>query len=192
MAQPKLCHFRPSEYLFKEGAQSRSLFLITKGTISVRKRRPGGEVELARIYANEVVGELSLFDKGQRVASAIALSEVDALEIEYDSLQVTLKTMPNYLRAIIIGIVTRLKKADDTIGRLQKNFAEEVSGGDSETSTTSDDDAASILAATDDIDFDFRKNVSKTEANQAKDKPEQAEDVDESDIDAQLEDLKKS
>src|SRR5688572_5490303 len=106
-------YFRPGQYLFREGDSSKSLFLLKRGSVAIRKRKGTAFVELARVYSNEVIGELSFFDKRPRSAAAIALTEVEALEIPFDSLEGIYKDVPDYIKTIISSVAERLRKADE-------------------------------------------------------------------------------
>lgn len=122
---PGTCHFRAGEYLFREKDPSRSLFLIQKGTLSIQKLKRGGHIEIARIYANEMIGELSFFDREPRSASALALTEVDAREIPFEALERVFAGMPDYLRTIMASLANRLRHANDQIRRLNNELIEE-------------------------------------------------------------------
>ncbi len=151
MAAANEKHFRPNQYLFKEGEACQSLFLIKKGTVAVRKMKGNAFVEVARIYSNEVVGELSFFDRLPRSASAMALTEVEALEITFESLDKIYGSVPDYLKTIMASVADRLRKANDLIRRLQKTVISEGGSEKSEEESAATESAADILAATADI-----------------------------------------
>jgi CRP-like cAMP-binding protein len=139
---------RPGQALFQESEMPRSLFLVIKGTLSIRKMKGAAYVEIARVYANEVVGELSFFDRQPRSASAFALTEVEVTEIGFDVLDKIFQNTPPYLKSIIAAMSDRLRKADDTIKRLQKST---LDLGNPVAAVQDDDefDAASALATVD-------------------------------------------
>jgi len=112
---------KPGQFIFKEGEPSKSLFLIKKGTVAIRKMKGSNYVEIARIYTNEVVGEISFFDRRARSAAAVAYTDVEVLEIDFDSLDSIWNTVPDYMKTIMASVAERLRKADDTIRRLQHN-----------------------------------------------------------------------
>lgn len=122
---PVLRQFKHSDYLFHEGDTSQSVFLVQKGIVEIRKTKGTGEIELGRIYANEVIGELSFFDRLPRSASAVASGEVEALEISFDSLNHVYSTVPDYLRAIIASLADRLRRANNQIHTLQREVISE-------------------------------------------------------------------
>lgn len=116
--------FKPGSYIFREGYPAQSLFLVQKGTISIRKRTQQGEIELARVYSNEVLGELSYFDRANRSASAFVLTDVEVLEIEFTSLDKMYANVPDYLKTIIAALAERLRRADETIRQLKREYVE--------------------------------------------------------------------
>jgi CRP/FNR family transcriptional regulator, cyclic AMP receptor protein len=124
MSTPKT--FSPRSHLFREGDQAHSLFLIQSGTVSVRKIKKDGEIEIARIYANEVIGEISFFDKQPRSASAIALTETQATEIKYDVLETAMNSVPPFMKTIMAGLAERLRRADDKIRKLEDTVVQEA------------------------------------------------------------------
>lgn len=122
---PRDREFRPGQFLFREGEPSHCLYLIKKGTVAIRKMKGPNFIELGRLYSNEVLGELSFFDRKPRSASAIALTEVEVMEITFESLDQIYTNVPEYLRTIMASTAERLRKANETIRRLTKNIITE-------------------------------------------------------------------
>lgn len=150
--------FRPGQFLFREGDPSKCMFLIKKGTVAVRKMKGHNYIELGRVFANEVLGELSFFDRKPRSAAAVALTEVEVLVIDFDSLDKVYKNVPDYFKTIIASVAERLRKANDQVRRLQKNLIDE-SGVPTEEQLEEAKkkklDAASVLEATAGIGMDL-------------------------------------
>lgn len=119
--------FRPGEYLFRENDLSNCMYLIKRGTVAIRKRKGTAEIEIARVYSSEVLGELAFFDRQPRSASAIALTEVEVMELKYDALDKIYAKVPDYFQTIIRAVAERLRKANDQIRRLQRNTVPEGS-----------------------------------------------------------------
>lgn len=152
-------HFRPGEMLFKEGQNSDSMFVVQKGTVAIRKTKGSGYIEIARVYTNEVIGELSFFDRLPRSASAVALTEVDVLQINFDSLDKIYAGIPDYFKTIMACVADRLRKANDTIRRLQKNvsYDEKRRDDDEEEETESASDVLSSLESSSDGDEESKE-----------------------------------
>jgi CRP/FNR family cyclic AMP-dependent transcriptional regulator len=130
-APPNEIHFEPEEVIFHEGDVSDSLFLIKNGSVSIRKRKGNGYIELSSLHSNEVFGELSFFDRKPRSATAVAITAVDVLEIKFDSLDAQYMKIPDYLRTIMAALADRLRKADAFIHRLQNELVDEGSSKES-------------------------------------------------------------
>ena len=139
--------FRLGQNLFKEGEPSRCMYLVKKGTVAVRKMKGGSQIEIAKIYSNEVIGELSFFDRMPRSASAVAMTDVEVLEISFESLDKIYSRVPDYMKSIMAAVAERLRKSNELVRRLQKNTV-----GDDEApagaAPKDEPDTASILAAT--------------------------------------------
>lgn len=120
-------HFKTGDYIFRENDPPQSLFIIKQGTVGIRKKKGTAFIEIARLNANEILGELSFFDRNLRSASALALTEVEALEVPFESLDNVYERVPNYIKAIMTAVSNRLRKANNTIRRLQNEaISEEV------------------------------------------------------------------
>jgi CRP/FNR family transcriptional regulator, cyclic AMP receptor protein len=113
--QPTVKKFKPGEILFREGTPSTSLFIIKKGAVSIRKKKLHRFVEVAKITAGQVLGELSFFDRLPRSATAVAIIETDALEITFDSLEKIYNEIPDYLKTIMATLAERLRKANEIV-----------------------------------------------------------------------------
>jgi CRP-like cAMP-binding protein len=121
-------YFRPGQYVFYENDTAQSMFLVQKGTIAIRKRKGSAYIELGRIYTNEIIGELSFFDRAPRSASAIALTEVEVLEIPFDALDRIFESIPDYMKTIVAAMAERLRRSGDSIRRLDTNTIREEEG----------------------------------------------------------------
>jgi CRP/FNR family transcriptional regulator, cyclic AMP receptor protein len=145
MSLPQNKTYRPGQMLFSEGETPRSMFLIKKGSVAIRKLKGSGFVDIARVHSNEVVGELSFFDRQPRSAAGFALTEVEATEIPFAALEKIFESLPAYFRAIIGAMAERQRKSNDVIKRLQKTTVGQSDGV--ELQKEEDLDAAGALAA---------------------------------------------
>jgi CRP/FNR family cyclic AMP-dependent transcriptional regulator len=112
--------YKAGEILFNDGDPAKSLFLIQKGTISIRKKKGSTMIEVGKVTAGEVIGELSFFDRNPRSATGIAIIDVEAMEISFESLEKIYSSVPEYMKTIMAAMAERLRKANDTIRQLQK------------------------------------------------------------------------
>ena len=115
--------YKAGEYLFHDGDASNCMFLVSKGTVSIRKGADNVSIEISKIYTNEVIGELSFFDRRPRSASAMALTDVEVVEIPFESLDVMYHKVPPYLKTIMASVAERFRKSNEMIRKLEKQLA---------------------------------------------------------------------
>lgn len=133
---PAVRTFLAGEQIFCENDPSDCMYLVRKGTVSIRKGKnnsgSSGSVEIAKVYTNEVLGELSFFDRRPRSATAIAMTEVEVLEIGFEKLDKIYSQIPDYLKTIMAAVAERLRKANDTIRRLNREFGGKATSDEDE------------------------------------------------------------
>lgn len=117
---PVTKNYRSGEYLFKEKEASRSLFIIKRGAVSIQKWN--GEIffEVAKAQTGEVLGELSFFDRLPRSASAMAIMDVEVIEISFESMEEIYSKIPDYVKTMVAGMADRLRRANERIQLLEK------------------------------------------------------------------------
>ena len=118
-------NFQAEQILFNEGDPSHSLYIMRKGTVAIRKKKGKTFVEVGRIYANEVIGELSFFDRQPRSAAAVALTDIEVLEISFDSMEKIYASIPDYMKTFMAALAERLRKANEQIRKLKDNTLSE-------------------------------------------------------------------
>lgn len=112
--------YKPGQVLFTEGQPSSSIFIVKRGAISIRKMKGKNFVEVAKIQSGEVIGELSFFDRQPRSATAVALIEVEVMELPFDAMEKIYAQIPDYLKTIVAAMAERLRKANEQIRLLQR------------------------------------------------------------------------
>jgi CRP/FNR family cyclic AMP-dependent transcriptional regulator len=129
MSNSKVKKFAPGQVIFNENDPSTAMYLINSGSVSVQKRAMNGvAIELATLHSGEVLGELSFFDRSPRSAAAVAISEVEVTQVDFEGLDKVYATVPPYFKTIVAACAERLRRANDVIRRLQREI--EVLRGD--------------------------------------------------------------
>lgn len=111
--------FAIGQVLFLEGAPAASFFFIKKGTVSIRKKQGTVAAEVGKAQVGQVIGELSFFNDQKRTETAVALTFVEAVEVPYEDLTRFYAKVPDYLKAIMLGMAERLQIANDLIKKLK-------------------------------------------------------------------------
>jgi len=109
------------EYLFREGDQSEVMYVVQEGKIGITKSSDQGDITIATINAGEVFGEMSLFDKMARSASAVADGDARVLSIDRKKLFTTISKDPTLAFKIIETLSKRVRVLDEEIIAINKN-----------------------------------------------------------------------
>lgn len=93
--------------LFAEGKTGESLLIVGEGTVRLSAKSASGEdVALGEVGAGEPLGELALVQKGERLCTATAITDVSALEIRASDFQKLLASKPQACVKLLMGIVS--------------------------------------------------------------------------------------
>jgi CRP/FNR family transcriptional regulator, cyclic AMP receptor protein len=99
--------FPKGSALFLENRPGESLFILGEGTVRLSARSPAGEeVMLGEVGTGEPLGELALLQKGDRLCTAIALTDVTAVEIRHPDFLTLTAQKPQACMKLLMGIVT--------------------------------------------------------------------------------------
>jgi CRP-like cAMP-binding protein len=81
LAQIVVRSYQRGDYVFREGEQSTSMFVLEWGEIAILKQCDSHQYLLRTMKAGDCIGEMALFDFMPRSASALVLEETQVLEI---------------------------------------------------------------------------------------------------------------
>ncbi|HEY7039415.1 MAG TPA: cyclic nucleotide-binding domain-containing protein [Methylomirabilota bacterium] len=108
--------FRPGEVVFREGDPPRDeAYMIHLGRVEVRKRVGDGERVLRVLVKGELLGELGLFGRSPRSATAMALEPVTLLVIPARRLHQLVRTNPALAVAIIRDLSVKLVATNELL-----------------------------------------------------------------------------
>jgi S1-C subfamily serine protease/rhodanese-related sulfurtransferase len=81
--------------IFEEGEDARGeAYVVHAGTIEIKKRVDGGERRLNLVNEGELLGEMALFRKAPRSASAVALTDAEILVVQNERLGWLIRNRP--------------------------------------------------------------------------------------------------
>lgn len=104
--------FDDGEYLCRQGERGIAAFLIVSGEVEVLEQ-PGEntkEIRVATLGQGAFVGELSIIDGAQRVASIRAKGDVKTLVLTQWAMQGLLKSKPSIAAAMLPVIIRRFRQ----------------------------------------------------------------------------------
>jgi CRP-like cAMP-binding protein len=107
------------DVLFHEGEPGDCLYVIRSGTVKLgRRSNDGRENLLAILGPGELLGELSLFDPGQRTATATAITDAEVLQMGHDELTKWLATTPAVAEHLLQALARRMRRTNETLADL--------------------------------------------------------------------------
>jgi len=102
--------YADGEFLCRQGERGVAAFLIVSGRISVENEMADGQtVVLAQLGQGVMVGEMSIIDGDERVASIRAMGDVMALVLTQWSMQGLLKERPSIAASMLPVVVRRFR-----------------------------------------------------------------------------------
>ncbi len=87
--------FAKGEVLTRQGAKAHWLYVVQRGTCSVRVEVDGAEREVSKIADGEIFGEMSLLTGAERAATVVADSEVECWRLDRSAFQSLLQRRPD-------------------------------------------------------------------------------------------------
>jgi predicted RND superfamily exporter protein/CRP-like cAMP-binding protein len=123
MAYPE--DLKQGELLFSEGDIGDEMYVILEGSISIFLEKNGKRTDLVRLEKGNTFGEMGLFRKAERSASAEAAEKTRLLVVNRDCLDPLKKRNPKIAAKLFLNLANRLQSSlKDTDERLlaQKDF----------------------------------------------------------------------
>ena len=111
--------YKPGERVFEQGDKPEFLYIVEEGAVEIFLPAKGEEVILASFEKGSYFGELAVFDREPRVASARATVDTQLVCLPLSAIAVLIDAHPDAARQFIGTVVQRLRTADELLSRLQ-------------------------------------------------------------------------
>ena len=118
--------YTDGEVIFREGEKGEGMFIIQTGKVRIVKNTPTGEVTINEIGAGDILGEMALFDKLPRSATAVVSGEARILSVDRSKLFKLIGNDPTTVFKIIQNMSSRIRKLSEELSVYKKA---EQSGG---------------------------------------------------------------
>lgn len=110
---------KKGEAIFTEGDPGDRLYLVIEGKIKLSsKAGDGRESVVGLLGPGEMFGELSLFDPGPRMSSAIALTASRCAGLGHEDLRPWLTGRPEVAESLLQSLAHRLRRTNETLADL--------------------------------------------------------------------------
>lgn len=101
--------FRPGEVLFHDGDRGDSAYVILEGEARVSASTNGGELHLATLGKNDLVGEIAMLCDVPRTATVTAATQVTALKVTRDVFFRLVRDFPDMAIEVMRELARRLE-----------------------------------------------------------------------------------
>jgi signal transduction histidine kinase len=118
MAEPMT--LAPGELLLREGDPGDAMYVVVAGELDVTKLSGGTEVQLARVGAGTIQGEMSAIEGRPRSASVRAISEVDVVRVPREALLAVFAVEPEAAFAVLRVVLDRLRSTESLLREREK------------------------------------------------------------------------
>lgn len=102
--------YRCGDVLFRQGEEGDAAYVILQGRAVVLVETPKGEVKVAELAENSVVGEISIICNVARTATVRAETQLEVLRITKDNFSRLLSDFPEMTLEILRVLATRLSQ----------------------------------------------------------------------------------
>ncbi|MFA5859083.1 MAG: cyclic nucleotide-binding domain-containing protein [Elusimicrobiota bacterium] len=114
------CSYKPDSVIFKENSPGGEMFIVVTGKVQIcRAEVDGGMKVLSLLDNGQIFGELSVFDRLPRSATAIAVENTKLLCIKADRLEKLMNEDKELglllLRQVILNLSQRLRNTNDKL-----------------------------------------------------------------------------
>ena len=116
--------FNAGAILFREGDRGDSAYLILAGKVDVSVGSPNGDVVVAHLGANNIVGEMALLCEMPRTATITAAEPLDTLKIKKDQFFQLLRDLPQMTLEIMRELAVRLNNVNKELSAAHAKLRE--------------------------------------------------------------------
>ncbi|MBF0614070.1 MAG: cyclic nucleotide-binding domain-containing protein [Magnetococcales bacterium] len=115
--------FQPGEVIFRQGEPARCMYVIQKGRVEIVMESEFGPRHLNSLKDGDIFGEISLFAEKARIATARAVTEVRALQLDEKTFLSRLHQDPSMAFRLIRKLAQRIHDQDH---ELMRDHAQEM------------------------------------------------------------------
>lgn len=110
--------FSNGEVIVSEGIISNNAYVVLTGEVRITKKIDKKTLVLGTLKEGDVFGEMGLITESVRSATVSALGDVEVGFIDKEKFDELLNTLPEDLRAIVNGLVEKLRRTTDMLTKI--------------------------------------------------------------------------
>jgi CRP-like cAMP-binding protein len=112
--------YSDGEIIFKEGETGNVMYVLQSGKVKITKKTASENITLAILESGEIFGEMALFDRLPRSATATALGNTRVLHIDKKKLFSTISRDPTLVFNVIETMSQRIRRLDEELTKVKK------------------------------------------------------------------------
>ena len=116
--------FAPGQELFHQGDAGDAAYIIMDGEADVTVDTPAGEISIARVRKNDLIGEIAILCDVPRTATIKALSEVTTLAISKELFFQMVTEFPEMAVEIMRELASRLERTTSQLREAMSDRAD--------------------------------------------------------------------
>ena len=113
--------YSDGEIICKEGEKGDLMYVVQSGEVEITKMTHSGELRITTLEKGEILGEMALFGKMPRSATARASGRAKVLSIDKKKLFQTISRDPTLVLKILDSMSHRIKRLTDELAELKRN-----------------------------------------------------------------------
>ncbi len=116
--------YATGEIIFNEGSTGEVMYVIQSGKVKITKKTESGDVTIATLGEGEIFGEMAVFDRLPRSATAVALGDARVLSVDKHKLFTTINRDPTLVFKMVESMSQRIRRLDEELTKLKKEHTE--------------------------------------------------------------------
>ncbi len=112
-------------FLFLQGDSAENMYIVKSGEIGLFISDYTSEKMINSAGPGQLIGEMSLFDKMNRSASAKALVDSEVISLPYRKLNEDLSNMPDWVQIVLKTLTLKIRQSNSRYLTGAQNKAEE-------------------------------------------------------------------
>jgi transcriptional regulator with GAF, ATPase, and Fis domain len=117
-------HYADGDVVFREGDVGDIMYVIQSGKIRISKKTAAGDVTIATLKTGEIFGDMALFDRQPRSATAVAAGDARVLSVDRKKLFSTISRDPTLVFKILESMSQRIRTLNGELTKLRKEHTD--------------------------------------------------------------------
>ena len=114
-------NFAEGQKFFQQGDAADAAYVVLQGKADVTIDSPGGDIKVAELGQNAIVGEMGILSDSPRSATIVAASPTTALRIDKRVFLELLAQFPQMSIAVMRELASRLEKMNTQLARQSRS-----------------------------------------------------------------------